>query len=405
MIKAIRRFIRTYFYRYRERLPLGWQRKYFKCVTVRPPGPIRGRVLLSYALTSAGLPADHPMFAYHTGPWESNQIISLFNAQGFIVDCIHYTNKSFIPEIDYDIIFACTGELYRLAAYSPNRKKTVKIWHSVISAIDYNNAAEMKRIEELIKRRPGALYFPKRQEPHERLQEPLMKLVDYCVLIGNDHVQNTFPKWFQPKISRVTVTASPLTWIKSETELAPPEREFLWFFGNGAVRKGLDLTLEVFAKHPEWRLNIIGLVDGEPDFMKIYQRELMNTPNIIFHGYLNPGSEKFNAILRRCFAFIAPTATESVSTAVATMMQAGLYPLLSQDTGVDLPSGAGLYLDALTVPEIEKKVALVYRKSAAELKNEIKQTQSLALREFSREKWQADMGSFIKKVLRENNLI
>src|SRR3989344_1501267 len=92
-----------------------------------------------------------------------------------------------------------------------------------------------------------------------------------------------------------------------------------------------------------WRplLNIVGLIDQEPDFLKIYRRELLETPNIHWHGYLNPGSEQFNALVKRCFAFIAPTATESISTAVATLLQVGLYPLLSADTGVDLPIGAG----------------------------------------------------------------
>ena len=402
----LKKIIRPYLYRYRHRLPLFLQRKFFKCVTLLPNGRARGRVLVSYALTSAGLPANHPLFAYHTGPWESNRIVSMFNHYGFIVDCIHYTDRSFVPREDYDIIFACTGELYRLVASMKKEPgRIIKIWHSVISSVESNNAAEIARITELINRHPQALYFPKRQEPHERIQDKLRTLVDYCVLIGNQHVQNTFPQSFHPKITRVTVTASPLSYFKSETEWVPPEKEWLWFFGNGAVRKGLDITLEAFVKHPDWQLNIVGLIDQEPDFLKIYRRELLETPNIHWHGYLNPGSEQFNALVKRCFAFIAPTATESISTAVATLLQVGLYPLLSADTGVDLPIGTGTYLTELSVPEIEAKVAKIYRKKVNELAAEIRQTQALARRQFSREKWQQEMGSFIAKVLRENNLI
>ena len=404
-MRRLKKVVKKILTRHRHRLPLAWQRKYFKCVTLYPAGPARGRVLLSYALTSAGLPSDHPMFCYHTGPWESNQIIRMFNAYGFIVDCIHYTNRSFIPQADYDIIFACTGELYRLTAASQSAKIPIKIWHSVVSAIDYNNAAELRQIAALEERRPGTLYWPKRQEPYEYLQSRLMALADYCVLIGNQHVQDTFPRHFHPKITRVTVTASPLARVKAAAEMVPPEREWLWFFGHGAVRKGLDLALEAFARHPEWRLNVIGLADQEPDFMKIYRRELLTLPNIVYHGYLNPGSEKFNAIARRCFALIAPTATESISTAVATMLQVGFYPLLSRETGIDLPAGAGLCLDELTVPEIEAKVALIQQKSAAELTAAISRIQADALVQFSRPKFLSDMGSFIKKVLTEKNLI
>ncbi|MEK7208982.1 MAG: hypothetical protein AAB677_01835 [Patescibacteria group bacterium] len=402
---SIKKLIRKHLYRYQHHLPLSWQRRFFKCVTLYPRDRICGRILISYALTSAGLPENHPMFAYHTGPWESNQIVSFFLGHGFIVDCIHYTNRSFAPEENYDIIFACTGELYRLMAMAPQPEKIIKIWHSVISSVEHNNSAEIARIKELLKRRPNTLYFPKRQEPHERIQDQMMDLVDYCVLIGNQHVQDTFPKSFHHKITRVTVTASPLSYFKSAAEWVPPEKEWLWFFGNGAVRKGLDITLEAFAKHPEWKLNVVGLVDQEPDFMKIYRRELLETPNIRWHSYLNPGSTKFNVLIRRCFAFIAPTATESISTAVATLLQTGLYPLLSTDTGVDLPSGAGTYLAELSVSEIERQVARIEQKSALELATEIRQTQALARERFSRETWRREMDGFIKKVLRENNLI
>ncbi len=405
IVRGLKKIVRSGLYRYRHRLPLAAQRKYFKCVTLLPSGPVKGRVLVSYALSSAGLPEDHPMFAYHTGPWESNQIIRLFLKYGFIVDCIHYTNKTFVPRENYDIIFACTGELYRLVAQAPSFSRVIKIWHSVISAVTYNNAAEISRIRELSKRRPGVLYFPKRQEPHENIQAELMNLADYCVLIGNQHVQSTFPKDFHHKITRVTVSASPLTYIKTANDFVPPTREFLWYFGNGAVRKGLDLLLEIFPRHPEWTLNIIGLVDQEPDFIKIYHKELYETPNIIFHGYLNPGSDHFNRVIKRCFAFIAPTATESISTAVVTIMRAGLYPLISRDTGVDLPPDAGIYLEDQSISGLEREIAKAIGKNQAVLATEIVKTQALALRDFSRNKFLADMGFFIRRVLRENNFI
>lgn len=405
MSALLKRFVWPLAYRHRARLPFSLQRRFFKSVTIVPKGRVRGRVLLSYALVSAGLPEDHPLFAYHTGPWESNRIISIFNSYGFAVDCINYTNRSFIPRERYDVIFALTGELYRLAAYAQDSDAAVKIWLSGVRAIDFNNAAEMERVCALVKRKPGALYFPKRQEPHERLLPLLMQLADYCLMIGNHSVQDTFPQRFHPKITRIGVTASPLGSVKTEKDFVPSEKEFLWFFGSGAVTKGLDLVLEAFVRHPEWRLNIIGPVDQEPDFLKLYRHELTETPNIVFHGYVNPSSDKFNTVIRRCFAFIAPSATESISTAVATVMQVGLFPIISRQTGVDLPTGAGLYLDSLTVDEVEAKAAEAYRKDAAALTSQIKETQALALREFSREKWLADMDSFIQKVLRERNLI
>lgn len=380
-------FVKNFLKKHRHLLPLALQRKYFKSVRLLPRGhaPV-GRALVSYALPAAGLPPGHPLFDYHSGPWESNRICSLLLARGYAVDVIHYTNRSFVPQEAYDVIFSLTGDLYRLVACAPNPpEKIVKIWHPNLSSLEHNNRAELERIAALEARRPGALYFPKRQEPHERLEEKTLELADAVILGGNAAVLATYPKRFHNKIRLVPVSASPLYHVKTADEFVPAEREFVWYFGNGAVRKGLDIVLEAFARNPLWKLNVIGLPQTEPDFMKIYRAELVETPNIRLHGYLNPRSERFNDIIRTCFCFIAPSATESISTAAGTMMQAGLYPLVSRETGIDLPEGAGRYFSELSVGEVERLAKDALALSDEELRREIVATQALALAAYSRE--------------------
>jgi glycosyltransferase involved in cell wall biosynthesis len=396
----LKKFFST-FKRYRQHFPLVLQRKYFKCVTLPPMTKfLRGRVLISYALSSAGLPEDHPVFAYHSGPWESNIIIRLFRQYGYTVDCIHYTDNQFVPEETYDVIFAINGDLLRLAAYAPGRH-SIKIFHPCSSSVAYQNAAEMDRIHGLEKRRRGALYMPKRQEAYERIENKVLEIADYCVLTGSTKTLDTYPSEFHHKITTITVSASPLSFIKNKNDFVPPQKEFLWFFGRGAVHKGLDLLLEVFAKNEQWVLNIVGLVKREPDFMRIYHRELNEQPNIRLHGYLNPSSTAFIEIAKRSFCFIAPSCSESISTACATMMQLGLYPLVSTDTGIELPDGCGMYLDPCTLDTIEAKVRQVYEMTNADLEQQITKTQTFALREYSREKFARDMDQFLSRVLKK----
>ncbi len=400
---ALRTAIKHILKRYRHLLPLAFQRRYFKSVRLVPKGraPI-GRALVSYALAAAGLPLNHPMFDYHSGPWESSMIVSLFLKRGYAVDVIHYTNRTFVPQERYDVIFSLTGELYRLVAYAKDPpEKIIKILHPNISSIEHNNRAELERIIALEARRPGALYFPKRQEPNERLQEKTMELADTIILGGNSTVLNTYSTRFHNKINLVPVSASPLYHAKTEDEYAPPEREFVWYFGNGAVRKGLDLVLEAFARNPHWKLNVIGLPQTEPDFMKIYRKELTETPNITLHGYQNPRSKSFDDILRRCFCFIAPSCTESISTAVGTMLQAGLYPLISRETGIDLPEGAGMYFNELSVEEVERLARGALALSDTQLRREIKATQEYALMAYSREAFIRAMDAALGRVLKD----
>lgn len=387
--------------RHQHLLPLSLQRKYFKSVRLVPKGrSLIGRVLVSYALTSAGMPPDHTIFDYHSGPWESNMIVSLFLKRGYIVDVIHYTNRSFVPKEMYAVIF-CSTELCRLVAYAKNPpEEIIKIWHPNISSIEHNNRTELERIAALEARRQGALYFPKRQEPFERLQEKTMELADAVIMGGNAVVLNTYPKRFHNKIDLVPVSASPLYHLKTEKEYTPREREFVWYFGNGAVRKGLDLVLEAFAKHPDWKLNVIGLPQTEPDFMKIYRKELTEMPHIKLHGYQNPRSKSFDDIMRRSFCFIAPTCTESISTAVGTMLQAGLYPLISRETGIDLPEGAGKYFNELSVEEVERLVREALALSDEQLCKEIRATQGFALKAYSREAFTQSMDAALERVLK-----
>lgn len=386
--------------KHQHRLPLWFQRKYFKSVRLMPPGPAVGHALLSFALTSAGMPAGHPVFGGHSGPWESNMIASYLLERGYIVDVIHFTNRGFIPKESYDAILTITEDLYRLVAYSAKPPENIKkVWLLYLSSLEQSNGSEIDRIKALEKRRPGALYFPKRQEINERLQEKTLELADGCTVAGNQTVLKTYPARFHEKIHPVGISASTLSYMKRGGEYAPKEREFVWYFGNGAVRKGLDITLEAFAKHPEWVLHVIGTPQKETDFVKIYRKELIQTPNIRLEGYLSPASERFREIMSKSFCFVAPSCTEGTSTAVATMMQVGLYPLLSREAGVDLPERCGKYFKELSVEEVERLASEALALSDDTLQTQIKATQAYALKEFSRDAFAGRMRASLDRIM------
>jgi glycosyltransferase involved in cell wall biosynthesis len=386
--------------RHRARLPYRIQRRYCKVVALAPRGAPRGSALLSYALTAAGAKPDDPVFRFHSGPWESSVIADWLTARGYAVDVIHYTNRRFVPERPYDIIVTLTPDLYRLAACAPRpADEVLKIWHMNLRSLEHTNRTELDRIADLERRRPGALYAPKRQEPDERVADKALALADACVLVGNGGVLSTYPARFHGKITLIPISASPTAVVKRAGEYAPPEREFVWYFGSGAVRKGLDLLLEIFPQHPEWTLHVIGLARAEPDFVKIYRRELLETNNIRYHGHLDPMSDAFAAVMRRSFCFIAPTCTESISTAVATMMQVGLYPLVSRETGVDLPAGAGRWLEPCDIQTIERALAEARALPDNELERQAALTQAYALEHYSRERFRAGMEAFLERAV------
>ncbi|MFA5074960.1 MAG: glycosyltransferase [Candidatus Babeliales bacterium] len=355
------------------------------------------RALISYLKAPALWNKKDERFNGHSNNWECREIINIFLQKNYIVDAINYSDK-FVPDKKYDVVLDIHQNLQNFMPYLDSSCK--KILHITGSYPRFQNEAEIKRIEELEKRR-DMYCSPRRIDSYLELFDRSLKFADYCSLIGNDFVLNTFPKKYKDKITKVTVSASKLEYIKSKESYVSEKREFLWFFGSGAVHKGLDLVLEVFSKNKNLVLNVVGAVEKEKDFWNIYQKELTEFENIKYHGYLEPNSEKFLKILKNLFAFIAPSCSEGISPSVATCLQLGLFPIISRNTGMNLPENCGIYLENCSMEEIEKSIFKAFNLDEYGLKNQIAQCQSYALGEFSRENFSKNMKNFINKVVGE----
>jgi glycosyltransferase involved in cell wall biosynthesis len=367
-------------------------------VILQPIYPVRpkGRVLLSYLEYPLLWSEKNTRFLGHSALWESCAIAKIFQRLGYQVEAINYLDQSFTPKGKYDVVFDIFTNLGRLAPQLG--EGTIKLLHCTGSDPYYQNQAELKRVAEVNLRRNGA-YQPKRLIANPEMVYKSLESADFCSLIGNDHTRNTYPKRFQQKMELVTVSSSVIgKSVDIVRDIIPPKREFLWFFGGGAVHKGLDLVLEVFSRNPKLILHVVGPVD-ETDLMEMYRKELTKSKNIHFHGELNPSSQKFQKIINNVFCFVAPTCSESISTAVATCLQLGLYPIISRDTGVTLPEECGIYLETCTIAEIEKNVLEVYEMSPKDLLDQIKRVQVKAFQLYSRKSFSEQMTQYLLKVL------
>jgi len=357
---------------------------------------LKGTVLFSYIPDGLLYPEQDPYFRGHSNKRESREIALIFSKLGYAVEAIDWTDQMFYPAKHYDVIFDIHMNLQRLAPLIDD--STIKLLHLTGSYPSYQNNAEIGRVQALECRR-DVRYFPKRVVAYSSLEDRGVEIADACTLIGNARTLATYPDRYREKITLITVTASEEVRIKQPDEYVPEEREFLWFFGSGAVHKGLDLVLEVFAQNPDLTLNIVGDIGHEKDFMKIYQRELTILPNIKRHGYLLPNNIKFNNILKKVFCFIAPSCSEAISTAAATCMQIGLYPIVSYNTGITLPDQCGIYLETCSIEEIQQTVRAAYRMPPKILESQIRCCQKYALEQYSRRKFSQQMTDFLSKTL------
>jgi hypothetical protein len=358
------------------------------------PGRRRKRALFSYLAAPVSWKWQDPQLGGHSNKWESREIARLIARRGYEITAIDWSDRESSPPGPFDCLFDIHGNLPRLAAQFPGARKLL---HLTGSYNPFQHEAENARIEAFESRR-GVTYPPRRHVSDLDSYLEALSIADACSLIGNECTLSTYPAEVREKITPVTVSASWPLPIKSSRDYAPPEREFLWFAGGGCILKGLDLTVEAFAAHAELVLHVVGNID-EREFLDSYRQELAS-PNIVQHGYLDPSGSEFREIVDRCFAFVAPSASEGISPAAASCMLIGLYPIVSRNTGITLPAGAGTYLDSCSIPEIEAAAENVSEMTSNDVRESIALTQAEAKRRYSRNAFSDRISAFLENALR-----
>lgn len=330
----------------------------------------------------------------HSNVWEARVLVEWFLKKRFLVHVLDFNNRSYLPDREVDVVLDIESNLSRLKRYYSSG--TIKIMHLTGSFPRFQNEAELSRIQDF-KARHGVSLLPRRQVYNESDFVESIHLADACSLLGNAWTLSTYPTCYRQKISLIDVSASQLLSVKSPREFLTGT-EYLWFFGGGAVHKGLDLVIDAFSKLDHLTLNIVGDLESESDFFQFYKGSLKKL-NIRYWGYLDPSSDTFNEVARKCFSFIAPSCSESMSAACATLLRLGLFPVLSRQTGIDLPLGAGFYLETLSVNEIIDKIGLVEALSRDELHRQIRLIQQDANKRYCRENFKERTWNFLDRAV------
>jgi glycosyltransferase involved in cell wall biosynthesis len=167
------------------------------------------------------------------------------------------------------------------------------------------------------------------------------------------------------------------------------------------VHKGLDLVLEVFRETPECQLMVCGPLDApsEKEFVQAFHQELYETPNIQAIGWVDVGSERFKKIANSCTALIYPSCSEGQAGSVVTCLQAGVIPLVSYESGVDV-DGFGAILDECSHEQIKKTIMDLVEKSNDELAELSLKAHEYAKQNHSEESYRKAFDRVISKIER-----
>lgn len=345
--------------RFLERVSRQVRRIEHRVVTVPAAGRPVARALFSYILDPLLAPSGATLSHSHTHFWESREMVRTLSEIGFSVDAIHWTNRSFVPRASYDLFVDVRLQLERLAPFLPPR--TLKLLHAETGHWRFYNAAQARRREALAQRRGIDL------SPYKTLEENrAIEVAEGGTILGNEATISTYAYAGKPLLP-VPISQPFLYPFPQGKNYEVARRRFVWFGSGGLLHKGLDRVLEVFSDLPELALTVLGPVEREPEFERAFARELYRTPNIRTLGWIDVGSPRFLEIAREHVALVYPSCSEGQNGGTVTCMHAGLIPIVSRESGVDVTPATGIVLERSTHDEIRARVLEVSARSPAEL--------------------------------------
>lgn len=296
-------------------------------VRLLPQGPSRGTVVLGYIFWPFKEGWDVPRARGHTNAFEVVTIAATYLELGYAVEVVEYHNQTYVPPADCCLVVDILGQFERWDAYLPKTCK--RIMHATAAHWLVANQAELARLTAIRDRKGVVLTSRRHVYPSDNGRE------DEIVALGNEYTMNSFAFSKKP-ITRIPLSSAyEFPWPQGR-DFSSAKKNFLWVASYGMVHKGLDLLLESFVQMPELSLSICARPEKEPDFFRLYEKELTNFPNIHPLGWVDMASSKFTEIARTHAATIYPSCSEGGGGSVIHCMHAGMVPLCTYEASVDL---------------------------------------------------------------------
>jgi len=359
-------------------------------ISINPDTDIKGNVLISYILAPFLLKAGQTLSNSHTNKWECLQIAKTFLGLGYRVDVINWDNQKFIPNKNYSFFIDIHSNMERLAPLL--NQDCVKILHITGAHWLFQNRADYTRLLALQQRR-GVTLIPRRLAPPSLAIEH----ANCATILGNQFAISTF-SYAQKPIYPIPISTTVVYPWSEDKDYEACRNRFLWFGSSGMVHKGLDVVLEAFAEMPGFYLTVCGPTQNEKDFEEVFYKELYQTPNIQTIGWVDVTSHEFRNIANSCIGLIYPSCSEGSAGSVVTCMHAGLIPIVSYESGVDV-ADFGLILKDCSIDEIKNSITTLSSLSPHELKIRARKTWEFARANHTREKFAEEYKNFVFNVL------
>lgn len=367
--------------------------------TRQPPRPVygigegsldraKGRALVSYLSDLYSLPPGDPRAQQFSNTGIGRMLTQVLNDLGFVVDLVHWTDKRFRPSTYYSL-FIGHGSINfeRISRALP--PTTHRVYFATGMHWAENNRREERRRKALARRR-GVLLPPERVVANE---EQAYRAAHTIICLGNALVEGTFSEYATIKIDNAAYHDP--HYETAHVDFDRGRKHFLFFSGWGNVHKGLDLALEAFSQLDS---HLYVCTPIEEKFFRLYERELMNQPNVHLIGALRMRSTSFYELTARCNCALHLSCAEGSAGSVIECLHQGLVPVVTEASGLHIP-GVGITLGDPTVTELVDHVRALEKRPAEWFQQESAKARDAALTRFSEETFARQLRRAIERIL------
>lgn len=337
---------------------------------------------------------DKALLLTHQNRREALKIGQIFYSMGYNVKIALFNAHEECDNRHYDIIFGLEPNFVTMSQRNP---QALKIYYATGAYWEHQYTMVKSRTDAFNKSHQANLSYSRLVEAHNSCT-----IADAIFQIGSSYTIKTYPKELQDKIRIINQSSNfTLQCDLEHKKQTVSTNDFLWFGSSGSILKGLDLVLDYFINHTQYKLHIVGPVDN--DFMNFYQELTSGCPNIAFYGFMDTRSEEFMNLAYRCSFNIFPSASEGCPGSVITLMQMGVIPIVYKWGAIDNIEQCGYLLPELTVEAIDKAIEWGVNLPRNVLHQLIEDNISYSKATWNLEKFGNEFRSLLQKAIEDKN--
>jgi glycosyltransferase involved in cell wall biosynthesis len=288
----------------------------------------RRRALVAYLPGALGPAAYSSLDFSWSNTGQIRCVVQCLNGLGFTVDLIHAYRVAPPPRNDYEVFLGHPGPAFDCVHQClPSSVPRIYLATEAYREVHQRNAQERSRRCEL---RRGFVVLPDRPSTGS---DSALSVCDAILGNGGEWTKSTYPELAYPAFIHNAAYPDRVFLASADHRNLGEPRGVLYFGGSGPLHKGLDVILDAVTG-TDIELHVCSLLS--PQFEEVYRKELWGLPNVHCHGWV-----QLRSIVARCSFGILASCSEGSPGSVAQMLQFGLIPVLTRESGFELPD-AGL---------------------------------------------------------------